>query len=82
MAVGRERASATRSLQTKLTWFARASNHSHLTPSQREERSMAWRTLTDAEIAVLIGTRINVERTGVGIVVGVIDHDGRREAVA
>jgi hypothetical protein len=42
---------------------------------------MAWRTLTDAEIAVLIGTRINVERTGVGIVVGVID-DGRREAVA
>jgi hypothetical protein len=43
---------------------------------------MAWRTLTDAEIAVLIGTRINVGRTGVGIVVGVIDHDGRREAVA
>jgi hypothetical protein len=43
---------------------------------------MAWRTLTDAEIAVPIGTRINVERTGVGIVVGVIDDDGRREAVA
>ena len=43
---------------------------------------MAWRTLADAEIAVLIGTRINVGRTGVGIVVGVIDHDGRREAVA
>jgi hypothetical protein len=31
---------------------------------------------------VLIGTRINVERTGVGIVVGVIDGDGRCEAVA
>ncbi|HEY0376694.1 MAG TPA: hypothetical protein VGC87_07035 [Pyrinomonadaceae bacterium] len=43
---------------------------------------MAWRTLTDAEIAVLIGTRVNVERTGVGIVVGVIDDDGRHEAVA
>jgi hypothetical protein len=44
---------------------------------------MAWSTLTDAEIAVLIGTRIDVERnTGVGIVVGVIDDDGRREVVA
>jgi hypothetical protein len=43
---------------------------------------MAWRTLTDAEIAVLIGMRINVERTGVGIVVGVIAHSGCREAVA
>ena len=43
---------------------------------------MAWRTLTDAEIAVLIGTHINVERTGVGIVVGVIDDDGRHEVVA
>jgi hypothetical protein len=43
---------------------------------------MAWRTLTDAEIAVLIGTRINVERTGVGILVGVIDDDGRREVMA
>ena len=43
---------------------------------------MAWHTPTDAEIAVLIGMRINVGRTGVGIVVGVIDHDGRREAVA
>jgi hypothetical protein len=42
---------------------------------------MAWRKLTDAEIAVLIGTRINVELTGVGIVVGVT-HDGRREVVA
>jgi len=31
---------------------------------------------------VLIGTRINVERTGVAIVVSVIDHDGRRQAVA
>jgi hypothetical protein len=43
---------------------------------------MAWRTLTDAEIAVLIGTCINVARTGVGIVVGAIDHDGRHKAVA
>ena len=43
---------------------------------------MAWCALTNAEIAVLIGTPINVERTGVGIVVGVIDDDGRREAVA
>jgi hypothetical protein len=43
---------------------------------------MAWFTLTDAEIAALIGMRINVERTGVGIVVGVIDDDGHREAVA
>jgi hypothetical protein len=58
------------------------STTSHLTPSQREERSIAWRTLTDAEIAALIGTRVDVERTGVGIVVGVIDDDGRREVVA
>jgi hypothetical protein len=43
---------------------------------------MAWSTLTDAEVAVLIGTRINVERTGVGILVGVIDDDGRREVMA
>jgi hypothetical protein len=43
---------------------------------------MARRTLTDAEIAVLIGTRINVEHTGVDIVVGVIDGNGRREVVA
>ena len=43
---------------------------------------MAWRTVTDAEIAALIGTRIDVERTGVGIVVSVIDDDGRREVVA
>jgi hypothetical protein len=42
---------------------------------------MAWHTLTDAEIAALIGTRIDVERTDVGIVVGVID-DRRREVVA
>jgi hypothetical protein len=40
---------------------------------------MAWHTLTDAEIAVLIGTRIDIERTGV---VGVIDDDGHREVVA
>ena len=37
---------------------------------------MAWHTLTDAKIAVLIGTHIGVERTGVGI------DDGRREVVA
>jgi hypothetical protein len=43
---------------------------------------MAWRTLTDSEIAVLIGTRIDVERTGVGIVVSVIDGDSRLEVVA
>jgi hypothetical protein len=43
---------------------------------------MAWRTMTDAEIALLIGTRSNVERTSVGIVVGVIDDNGRREVVA
>jgi len=42
---------------------------------------MAWRTLTDAEIAALIGTRVDVERTGVGIVVGAIDG-GRPEVVA
>jgi hypothetical protein len=40
---------------------------------------MPWNTLTDVEIAVLIGTRINVERTG--IIVGLIDDD-RREVVA
>ena len=39
---------------------------------------MAWRTPTDAEIVALSGTRIDV----VGIVVRVIDEDGRREAVA
>jgi hypothetical protein len=43
---------------------------------------MAWRTPTVVEIAVLIGTHIHVECTGVGIVVDVIDDDGRREAVA
>jgi hypothetical protein len=43
---------------------------------------MAWSTPSDAEIAVLIATRINVERTGVGIVVGLIDNDGRREVMA
>jgi len=43
---------------------------------------MAWRTLTNGEIAVLIGTRIDVERTGVGIVLDVIDDVGRREVVA
>jgi hypothetical protein len=39
---------------------------------------MAWRTPTDAEIAALSGTRIDV----IGIVVDVIDADGRCEAVA
>jgi hypothetical protein len=43
---------------------------------------MAWRTPTDAEIAAPIGTRIDVERTRVGIAVGMIDDDGRREVVA
>ena len=43
---------------------------------------MAWRTLTDAESAGPIGTRINVESTGVSIVAGVIDDDGRREVLA
>jgi hypothetical protein len=43
---------------------------------------MGWRTLTDAEITTLIGTRIDVERTGVSIVVGVIENYGRREVVA
>jgi hypothetical protein len=37
---------------------------------------MACHTLTDAKIAALIGTRIDVERTGVGI------DDSRREVVA
>ena len=40
---------------------------------------MAWRTPTDARIAALIGARIDVERTAVGIVVGVIDDAGHRE---
>ena len=53
-----------------------------LTPCQREQRSMVRRTPTDAEIAALIATRTDVERTGGGIVAGVIDDDGRREAVA
>jgi hypothetical protein len=50
----------------------------------RLKRSVPWPrgTLTDVEIAALISTRIDVERTGVGIVVGVIDDDGRREVVA
>ena len=43
---------------------------------------MGWLTPTDAEIAALIATRIEVEHTDVGIAVGVIDDDGRREAVA
>ena len=43
---------------------------------------MAGRTRTDAEVAALIGARINVERTGIGVVVGVIDAAGRREAMA
>lgn len=43
---------------------------------------MAWNTLTDVEIAVLIGTRSNVERTSDGIIVGLIDDDGRHEVVA
>ena len=37
---------------------------------------VAWHTLTDAKIAALLGTQIDVERTGVGI------DDSRREVVA
>jgi hypothetical protein len=40
---------------------------------------MAWSTPTDAEIAVLIGTRIDVDPTDI---MGVIDEDGRREVMA
>ena len=43
---------------------------------------MVWRTPRDAKIAALIATRIDVERTGAGTVVGVIDDGGRRGAVA
>ena len=43
---------------------------------------MAWRTLTSAAIAALIGTRIDIECVGIGIVVGVIDDDSRHEVVA
>jgi hypothetical protein len=78
-AVGRERASATRALQTNLTCFASASTPGDLTPSQRQGRSMAWGTPTDARIAALIGARLDVERTGVSVVAGVIDDDGRPE---
>ena len=42
---------------------------------------MVWRTLTDAEMA-LIGGRSDVERTGVGAVSDAIDAAGRRGAVA
>jgi hypothetical protein len=43
---------------------------------------VAWRTPTDAEITVLFGTRIDVERTGVGTGTDVIDDEGRCEVVA
>ena len=43
---------------------------------------MFWRTPTDAKSAAPIATRVDVERTGVGIVAGGTDDDGRREAVA
>ena len=43
---------------------------------------MAWGTMTDAEIAALIGARFDVERASVGVVAGVIDGDGRREVSA
>jgi hypothetical protein len=42
---------------------------------------MAWHIPTDVEIAALTGTRIDIERTGAGIVLSVID-DGRREVMA
>jgi hypothetical protein len=59
-----------------------ASNHKPSDAVSTGGAFLAWRTLADAEIAVLIGMRNNVERTGVGIIVGVIDHNGCREAVA
>ena len=43
---------------------------------------MAWHTLTDAEITILIRTRINVECARAGIVAGVIDDSFRHGAVA
>lgn len=44
---------------------------------------MAWRTPMDVKVAALVATRIDVERTGIGIVAGVIDDgSGRRGAVA
>jgi hypothetical protein len=43
---------------------------------------MGWYTRTDAEIAALIGTRIDIEHTGVDIVLCVLDNDGRRGVVA
>ena len=39
---------------------------------------MVWRIPTDAAIGALISERIDVERAGVGIVVGVIDDSGQR----
>lgn len=41
---------------------------------------MAWGTPMDAR--ALIGARFDFERTGVGVVLGVIDAAGGREAVA
>jgi len=41
---------------------------------------MAWHTMTDAQIAGLISTRI--DRTGSDIVGDVMDNDGHREVVA
>ena len=43
---------------------------------------MAWHSLTDAEFGAPIGTRIDIKRTGVCIVVGVTNNDGHREVVA
>jgi hypothetical protein len=40
---------------------------------------MAWRIPTDAKIAERIGPHIDLERTSVGVVVGVIDDAGHRE---
>jgi hypothetical protein len=43
---------------------------------------MAWCTLTNGEIAALIGARSDVERAGGRIIVSVIDAAGHREAAA
>ena len=43
---------------------------------------MVWRTPTGAKTAAQITTRIDVARTGAGILVGVTDDDGRRGVAA
>jgi hypothetical protein len=43
---------------------------------------MAWRVPTDAEVAALIGRRIDVERTGVDIIWARSTTAARRKVVA